>query len=384
MRRTIVVGAGNMGRKWLRTVRDHPATTPVGLVDLDVALARRVADDEIGDGCLAAGASLEELARATSADVVIDATVPVAHRSVTTTALRLGLAVLGEKPAAPTLAEALALAALAEATGGVFVVSQSRRFNRQLVAVRDVLDDGAIVGGLSARFFRGPRFGGFRDEMDSPLVVDMAIHLFDLARWLAGGTPTAVYARETNPPWSWYRGAASARAIIEFDGGGSDGAGGVDFTFDGSWAGLGHDTSWNGDWRIATDRGTIVWNGDDPASVQAGREEPVRVVEPAADAGESLPGSLSAFIASLDAGVVADNEIHDNIRSLAIVEAVLASAASGERVLVDDILEAARAGARALTDEWGMPEIAPVLDGWHSVAAALDAVAPGAPRHSIS
>jgi predicted dehydrogenase len=371
--RTIVVGAGNMGRKWLRTVAAHPATTPVGLVDLDVELARRVADAETGDGFLAVGASLDELARETSADVVIDATVPAAHRSVTTTALRLGLAVLGEKPAAPTLAEAIALAALAEATGGVFVVSQSRRFNRQLVAVRRFLDEGGRVGELSARFFRGPRFGGFRDEMASPLVVDMAIHLFDIARWLSGGTPVAVYARETNPPWSWYRGAASARAIVEFDGG-------IDFAFDGSWAGLGLDTSWNGDWRLTTDRGTVAWNGDDPAVVQAGREDPVLTIEPAADAGESLAGSLGAFVASLDAGTVADNEIHDNLRSLSIVEAVLASSASGERVLVDDILEAARAEARARAVEWGIPEIEPVLEGWPSVAVALDAVMPGAPR----
>lgn len=373
MRRTIVVGAGNMGRKWLRTVAAHPATVPVGLVDLDVGLARRVADAEIGDGSFAVGASLDEVARETSADVVIDATVPVAHRPVTTTALRNGLAVLGEKPAAPTLAEAVALAALAEATGGVFVVSQSRRFNPQLVAVRRFLDGGGQVGELSARFFRGPRFGGFRDEMPSPLVVDMAIHLFDMARWLASGTPLAVYARETNPPWSWYRGAAAARAIVEFDDG-------IDFSFDGSWAGLGLDTSWNGDWRITTDRGTVAWNGDDPAVVQAGRDAPVDELAPAADAGEGLAGSLSAFVASLDAGVVADNEIHDNIRSLAIVEAVLASSASGERVLVEDILERARTEARARASEWGIPEIEPVLDGWPSVAAALDAVLPGAPR----
>jgi predicted dehydrogenase len=373
MRRTIVVGAGNMGRKWLRTVVAHPDTVAVGVVDLDVELARRVANDEQGDGCLVAGASLEDVVRETGADLIIDATVPVAHRPVTTTALRLGLAVLGEKPAAPTLAEAIALAALAEATGGVFVVSQSRRFNPQLVAVRRFLDEGGRVGELSARFFRGPRFGGFRDEMASPLVVDMAIHLFDMARWLAGATPTAVYARETNPPWSWYRGAASARAIVEFDGG-------IDFAFDGSWAGLGHDTSWNGDWRVTSERGTVAWNGDDPATVQAARDEPVLTIEPAADAGEGLAGSLSAFVASLDAGRVADNEIHDNIRSLAIVEGVLASAASGARVLVDDVLETARTEARALATEWGMAEIVPVLDGWASVAAALDGVVPGAAR----
>lgn len=371
MKRTIVVGAGNMGRKWVRTVAAHPATEPVGLVDLDVTLARGVARAELGDRAVAIGASLEQVAAETSADVVIDATLPNAHREITVAALRSGLAVLGEKPAAPTLAEALALAALAEETGGVFVVSQSRRFNAQLAAVRRFVAESDHLGELSVRFFRGPRFGGFREEMASPLVVDMAIHLFDMARWLVGRAPVAVYARETNPPWSWYRGAASARAIVEF-------GGGVDVVFDGSWAELGLDTSWNGDWRISTDRGSVAWNGDEPATVQADRGTRPVVLAPDPDSAEGLSGSLSAFLAALETGTVAENEIHDNVRSLAIVEAVLASSASGERVLIDDVLEAARDDARAHAESWGMPEIRPALDRWPTVAAGLDLWLPDA------
>jgi predicted dehydrogenase len=362
----IVVGAGNMGRKWLRTVHAHPRTEAVGLVDLDLDRAKEVVAAEGLEG-LPVAASLDELAARVQAEAIVDATVPVAHREVTATALRHGYAVLGEKPAAASLAESVALAAFAQSTGGTFVVSQSRRFNPQLTAVRAWLEAGPAVGALSARFSRGPHFGGFREEMASPLVVDMSIHLFDMARMLANRDPVAVYARESNPTWSWYRGDASARAIVEF-------GDGVDFVFDGTWAGLGADTSWNGDWRVTTDRGTLLWSGDDPAVVQSAAGEPAAVVEPLADAGTGLPGSLSAFLDALETDGPTESEIHDNLLSVAVVEAVLESAATGRRVLIDEILESARAQARAQVEEWEMPEAAEVLDGWTSVTDAIAAV----------
>jgi predicted dehydrogenase len=362
---TIVVGAGNMGAKWLRAVRDHPTARPVALVDLDVSRARAVADDA-GVGDIAVGADLAAVADAVRAAAVVDATIPGAHRDVTVTALRHGLAVLGEKPAAESLAEALALAAFAEITGHRFVVSQSRRFNRHLTAVRAWLDTGVTVGGASVRFSRGPRFGGFRDEMPSPMLVDMAIHLFDMGRWITGSTPRAVYARESNPPWSWYRGDASARAIIEFDGS-------VDVVFDGTWAGLGADTSWNGEWRIATDRGTLVWDGDSPATVQIDPGEPAVELTTTQDVRESLPGSLDAFVAALDSDDPVENDIDDNILSLVIVEAALASSASGERVDVADLIVSAAAQARANARAWGIPEIESVIEGWADPAARFGA-----------
>lgn len=55
-------------------------------------------------------------------------------------------------------------------------------------------------------------FGGFRDKMPSPLILDMAIHHFDLARYMSGADPVAVYAKEFNPAGSWYKGDVSATA----------------------------------------------------------------------------------------------------------------------------------------------------------------------------
>lgn len=358
--RVIVVGAGNMGAKWLRTVRDHAGAEPVGLVDLDVPRARGVGD-AAGLPDLIVGASLDEVADLAEADAVVDATIPDAHRAVTVSAIRRGLAVLGEKPAAATLAEAVALAALVDAAGATFVVSQSRRFNPQLAAVRDWLAGGAVVGSLSARFSRGPRFGGFREEMASPLLLDMAIHPFDTARWLAASPPVAVYARESNPPWSWYRGAAAAVAVVEF-------ASGADFAYDGTWAGLGADTSWNGDWRITTDRGTVLWDGDHPASV-ARTDHPTEDLPPKAGAGESLVGSLDDFLSRT--GPRGESEIHDNVFSFAIVEAAVQSAAEGRRVDIGELLDRAGAEAVARAGEWDVPEIVPVIHSWGAVADGL-------------
>lgn len=76
-----------------------------------------------------------------------------------------------------------------------------------------------MPGILTADFFIGAHFGGFRDAMPSPLLLDMAIHTFDAARYLSGADPLAVYCDEFNPAWSWYAGNACATAIFEMTGG---------------------------------------------------------------------------------------------------------------------------------------------------------------------
>src|SRR5207249_1292525 len=60
-----------------------------------------------------------------------------------------------------------------------------------------------------------------------------------------------------NPGWSWFAGDAVASAVIEFPSG-------ARFVFNGSWCSPGQETSWNGRWRVSGERGTAVWDGDNP------------------------------------------------------------------------------------------------------------------------
>ncbi|MBR7744799.1 Gfo/Idh/MocA family oxidoreductase [Phycicoccus sp. BSK3Z-2] len=372
----VVVGAGNMGRKWLRTVRDHPDARLLGLVDVDVERARAVTrDEEVPD--VTTGADLRQVLREVGADAVLDATVPAAHRGVATAAMTAGLDVLGEKPAAADLAEAVALAALAEVTGRTFVVSQSRRFNPQLTALRRRVGEIGRVGQATSSFHRGPRFGGFREEMPSPLTVDMAIHLFDMARWFVGSDPVAVTAVEFNPRWSWFEGAASCTAVFEF-------GNGARFTFEGSWVATGADTSWNGAWRIAGDAGTITWSGDDPAVLHTSAPRgATTVLDPTEGEAGGLPASLSAFLAARSGRTRVENEIHDNLHGLAMVDGVLRSSRAGARVAFADLYAKALSVARERVHEWSMGEdVADRLASWPSVEEAQEGTRPGTPRTS--
>ncbi|TDC63929.1 Gfo/Idh/MocA family protein, partial [Streptomyces hainanensis] len=271
----VVVGAGAMGRAWLGAVAASPDVVLAGVVDLDADAARAAADTAPG---ALAGTDLAAVAAASGARAVIDVTSPAAHLPVTLQALALGLPVLGEKPAAASVAEALRLAAAAEHAGQLFMVSQSRSHHRQLRAFRDRARRLGRLGVLTTEFFRAPRFGGFRDTMAHPLLLDMAIHPFDAARYVLDAEPVSVRCEEFNPSWSWYAGDAAATAVFEM-------TGGVRYVYTGSWCGPGLETSWNGGWRLSGEHGTATWDGEGPPRVSSDPDADADLDPPAPDDG---------------------------------------------------------------------------------------------------
>ncbi|AND17666.1 Gfo/Idh/MocA family protein [Rathayibacter tritici] len=359
--RLVQVGAGAMGRAWIRTIRDSPDAELIGLVDLDVTLATTAAEEE-GVGPVAVGTSVAEVAARTGADAVVNVTVPRAHLPVSSEALFAGLPVLSEKPIAPTIAEALVLAATAEASGRLLMTSQSRRYSAAIAAFREQIAGLGQLGTASVHFAKAPRFGGFRDEMDHVLLVDMAIHAFDAARYLLDNDPVAVYCEEYNPHWSWYADGAAASAVFEF-------AGGVRFNYTGSWCADGLETSWNGDWRVNGVGGTAHWDGDGAPEWQSRESEAVQVasLEPV-PVPEEIAGSLAEFVRVLGSGAVPSGEVHANVRSLAMVEAAVRSSETGARVRIDEVLEEGYTEALTLASD---ERVRAVLAAWGSAAAGL-------------
>ncbi|ONK09859.1 Gfo/Idh/MocA family oxidoreductase [Streptomyces sp. MP131-18] len=336
--RVLLVGAGGMGRAWLRTIAADARVALAGVVDLDPAAARGALAEQPGTEEVPVGTSLGEVAARGGAQAVIDVTVPAAHLPVTLEALDLGLPVLGEKPLAADLAQATVSVKAAEDSGLLFMVSQNRRYDRRLWALKAQAARLGELGLLTQEFFRAPRFGGFRDAMDHPLILDMAVHNFDAARFVLDRDPVAVYCDEYNPPWSWYRGDASATAVFEM-------AGGVRFVYTGSWCADGLETSWNSRWRLGGSRGSAIWDGEGEPEVEIahGPAGPGPVAPPLP--GEGTAGALTDFVTALRTGRVPMGECHDNLLSLAMVYAAIASSATGARVQVADVLRAARVEA---------------------------------------
>src|SRR4051794_5481482 len=173
--RLIQVGAGAMGRAWLNLIQQSGDADLVGLVDLDLAVAERAAT-EAGFAGIALASSLPELLDRVQADAVVNVTVPQAHAEVSTVAMLNGLSVLCEKPVADTIPNALSMAAAAEVGGRLLMVSQSRRYWRNLDALRRQVAQLGPLGFVACSFFKAPHFGGFREVMPYPLLADMAIH----------------------------------------------------------------------------------------------------------------------------------------------------------------------------------------------------------------
>jgi predicted dehydrogenase len=337
----LLAGAGQMGRAWLQALHESPDVEVAGIVDLDLDLARRAAAEILGADT-PVDTSITRLAERTGARALVDVTIPEAHHPVNSEALGIGLHVLCEKPLAPTVAVALRTAAAARRSSRLLMVSQSRRYLPALAAFREDLARIGDLGFLSAEMYRAPRFGGFREQMEHVLLVDMAIHTFDAARYLLDADAVSVYCDEFNPSWSWYAGAAAATAVFEM-------TGGRRFTYSGSWCSPGFETSWNGRWRASGAHGTALWNGEDAPELDVldGMQDPQRF--PAGMTTEGIAGALAEFIDAVRTGTTPSGEAAANIGSLAMVEAAVRSAEGGGRVLLADVL--ADATARAIADE---------------------------------
>ncbi|WP_433383115.1 Gfo/Idh/MocA family protein [Actinoplanes sp. CA-142083] len=324
--RLLQVGAGSMGRAWLAAIRASPDVELAGLVDLDAGLAREAAT---GHGAVVTGADLAAVMAEARADAMVNVTVPEAHRDTTVAALAAGLPVLCEKPIAPTIAEARAMVDAAERHGQLLMVSQSRRYSPTLAAFRRLIARIGPIGTVNCQFFKAPRFGGFREQMDDPLLLDMAIHQFDLARLLTGADPLTVSCDAYNPSWSWYAGNAAAEATFVL-------ADGSRFTFSGSWCAPGLETSWNGAWRVNGAGGTATWDGDNPPTAELA-DGTVLTGEVGAEA-EGIAGSLAEFVRCVREGKRPDSAAARNIVSLAMVEAAVRSAAEHRKVAIEEVL----------------------------------------------
>jgi predicted dehydrogenase len=246
--------------------------------------------------------------------------------------------VLTEKPMAASMAEARDLIARAREAGKVHAVIQNRRFVPGIRRIRQLIASGGLgeLTALHCDFFVGAHFGGFREQMRHVLLLDMAIHTFDAARYMSGAVPEAVYCLESNSKGSWYAHGASASAIFEF----SDG---VVFNYRGSWSAEGANTSWESAWRVIGTRGTLLWDGHDrfEANVVAGDTgffRPLEPIEVPSDIDPALAGGhtsvIADFINALETGREPETVATDNIRSLAMVFAAIESAETGRRVTI--------------------------------------------------
>ena len=191
MHKIALIGAGRIGRIHAANVAAHPelqlayVVDPVGTSAQDVATSygAKVADL---DGALG-DASVAGVIVASSTDT---------HLDFSLRAAQAGKAIFCEKPIDLDLARAEANASKFDAAKARMFLAFNRRFDPNFRALKNKLDAGA-VGKLETLHITS------HDPSPPPpsyvavsggLFKDMAIHDFDMARWMLGEEPSEVFA----------------------------------------------------------------------------------------------------------------------------------------------------------------------------------------------
>jgi myo-inositol 2-dehydrogenase/D-chiro-inositol 1-dehydrogenase len=189
MHKVILIGAGRIGHIHARNAALHPRIELAGVVDAVEASAQALAaawNTRVTtlDAALA-DASIRGVIIASSTDT---------HLDYSLRAAAAGLAIFCEKPIDQDLGRARGAAS---ALGGAnMLLAFNRRFDPNFQALKARLDSGAIGSIESLQITSNdpspppPSYVA----ISGGLFKDMAIHDFDMARWLLGEEPVQVYA----------------------------------------------------------------------------------------------------------------------------------------------------------------------------------------------
>ncbi len=350
--RVIQAGVGGFGGSWLSAVRDCPGFEHVALVDPSQK-ALDSAGERIGVPPERRFLRLEEALKTVEADGFINVTPAPFHEATTLSAMEAGLHVLVEKPISDTLQGAQAMVRAAKERDRTLMVTQQFRYQDQPRTLRRLIAE-SVIGELDhvvAEFQLHGLLFGWRQTMTHPFLMDMAIHHFDMMRYLLGCNAKRVQAQTWNPAFSNTRGDMSAFAWIEFNNG-------VRVNYTGSFAAPGQDTGWNGRWVLTGSHGSIVWNPhDDWGPIRLFRENadvsqyheqhfftplPEPWGEPVQAASIGPTGhhyDLYHWRACIEQRVEPETSGRDNLHTLALVLATIEAADTGQTVEVNNAIE---------------------------------------------
>ncbi|TAL08477.1 MAG: Gfo/Idh/MocA family oxidoreductase [Chloroflexota bacterium] len=183
-----LVGLGSMGRNHLRVIASRDGARLAAVADpfaeaLDAAVAQTGAAGFAEPMAMISEAEL---------DAVVIAAPTTAHLPLALAAIERGIAVLVEKPLAPTVDEALQIVAASRATGVPVQVGHVERFNPAVRELGRLLGEGwlSTVYAITSR-----RAGPFPARIrDVGVTIDLATHDVDICSWIAGERPLRVHA----------------------------------------------------------------------------------------------------------------------------------------------------------------------------------------------
>ena len=232
--RFIHIGTGGWGQIWCsdflhRLVVELGAAEPVAAVDTN---PENLVKAERGYGISPDRCYLDakQAFAEHEADFAVIVVPPMFHEDMIGLAVEHGCDILCEKPIADTMPAAARIYEKVTRAGRRMAVTMSHRFAQDKQTLERLVRSGEygplnyVVGRVAMNNrhvgdWGSPTAGLFRHHMRDPLLVEGAVHYFDVVRALAGSNARRVYATGWNPPWGEYEGDSTALILMEMENG---------------------------------------------------------------------------------------------------------------------------------------------------------------------
>ncbi len=234
------------------------------------------------------------------------------------------------------MASAKLMVELARNADRQLVIAQNYRYSAPVQKLKQLFDDKplGVFGHGHIDFYISADFTGtFRQSMQFPLLIDMAIHHLDLIRFITGKNIAQITAQTFKPSWSWFEHDPGLKMLMQLDEGTS-------FSYSGDWTARGRPTTWNGTWRLQFEQGSIHLEDDNITIARCEKwmknvtQERVEIPVGNWNGQAAL---LSRFAAAIRTGQPAETSAADNLWSFGAVMAGVLSAQQGCAIRVEPV-----------------------------------------------
>jgi len=250
--------------------------------------------------------------------------------------------ILSEKPIADTWAACIDIYKAVKQAGIKMHVIQNYRYTKRMLTLRQVLRDGTlgrinyIMGRFAADYRTYGAWGSFRHEIPHSLLVEGAVHHFDMLRHLSGGDCRTIGGWEWNTSWSSFRGECCAMYVMDM-------TNGVKASYEGCGMASAAQNTWHQEYYRAECEGGAVAIGRDGITriyrhtTGTGiRMEDVKPIVPEYDGHHWL---INEFLEWLAGGSAPDTCLDHNIKSVAMVFGAIEASKTSTTVNVEEMVE---------------------------------------------
>jgi len=297
--KVILVGLGSAGFGWYKKLIGRSELN-VAIVEQNVKMKEKLEEKE-----LPYYTDLSRAIEQEKPDFIVNVTSPQAHTVVNNMAFDYKIPVLCEKPISFDYEESVQIVDRARREHIPFMIAENYRCLPYIRKLKQMLRENRIgsISSIDITFYR------YHHSHRNFLLDDIAIHHFDMVRYLTGSEGKSVFAKKSNPSGGWAEedGNLALYVYLEM-------ADGVSVTYSGSIASRATPTPWAGNWRIEGTEGAMELVNN---QIKVLKESQLIIVSDFSEV--HAPDCLTEFISSLKENRPGETSGEDYLKTQALV-----------------------------------------------------------------